>query len=181
LGVNQQKNRARRYEKMKKLIFVAIILTALVALSVSGYAATTTSNLDVSANVVGACTVTTSPVNFGDIDGMSFVSANGDVTVNCPTGTNYNIALDAGLNYDGGSRNLVSDDAINLRYRLESADTMLEWGDMDFANTYPAGESVPDTGNGLDQPHTVQGTMDLTGMTPSPGLYTDVVGVTVHY
>jgi spore coat protein U-like protein len=56
-----------------------------------------------------------------------------------------------------------------------------EWGDVDFANTFPGGSSLADTGTGIAQPHTVYGYVaNLLGGQP-PGTYTDTVLVTVHY
>jgi spore coat protein U-like protein len=171
---------------MKKLIFIAIMLTALVALSVSSYAATTTSNLNVSANVVSACTVTTSSVNFGDTDLSNTSYANGDVSVNCPEGTAYNIALDAGLHLITSPflyRTVQDSGGSQVWYLLwKDNGSQQEWGDSDFANTYADGSSLADTGSGAIQPHTVYGQLIGSSCTTcAAGTYTDVVKVTVHY
>jgi spore coat protein U-like protein len=164
---------------MKKLIISLFIMVLGISLSGAAYGATATEFLNVSANVVPACTVSTTAVNFGDTDGSADVFANGDVTVNCSSGIQYNIALDAGLNYDLISRR-VSDGVNYIRYELyKDAANANQWADSDFANTYPFGLSVPDTGDGTDQPHIVYGY--LSSPSGPVGTYTDVITVTVHY
>jgi spore coat protein U-like protein len=171
---------------MKKLILSLFIMALGISFAGAAYGAgSVTAILDVSVNLVPACTVTVTPIDFGDYDGIASVPgapnglANGDVTVNCSDTVSYNIALDAGLHYNAPNRE-VSDGVNGIGYGLyqDSAYTT-EWGDSDFGNTYAAGLSQGDTGNGLDQPHTVYGGL---GASSGPlGPYTDVVTVTVHY
>jgi spore coat protein U-like protein len=164
---------------MKKLIISLFIMALVISLSGAAYGATTTGILDVSANVVPVCTVSTTAVSFGSYDGTAAVLENGDVTVNCATGTLYNIALDAGLNFAGGWRN-ISDGVNFISYALYKDTIATEWGDFDFANTYTTGSSVGDTGAGTSQPHIVYGKLFGAVLGPT-GPYTDVVTVTVHY
>ena len=156
-----------------------VIVSACLALSTGASAATATTSLDVSVTVVPACTVTATGITFPDYDGSSLVIAYGDVTVNCSLGTEYNIALDAGLYYDGFNR-FVSDGANTLLYTLYKPSGGPVWGDSDFANTYPSGASLADTGDGSDQPHEVRGLIASGYYMPS-GVYSDTVTVTVHY
>ena len=168
---------------MKKMVLiVSLIVLGLVSSVVIVYAGTETGTLDISANVVAVCTVTTSPVNFGDVTGeLPETYANGDVTVNCPEGQAYNIALDAGLYYDGNYR-FVGSSSPEVPYMLfKEAARSNEWGDSDFSNTFPYGSSIADTGTGVAQAHTVYGVLSGFSSVPAGTALTDAVTVTVHY
>jgi spore coat protein U-like protein len=167
---------------MKKLTPSLFIMVLGVTFAGSAHAAIETSTLDVSANVVPVCIVSTTPINFGDYDSDTGVYANGDVTVACTSGTIYNIALDAGLYFSGVDRLVADGTGSNtIIYGLfKDSGFANPWGDSDFSNTFPDGASLADTGIGTAQPHTVYG--DLSGgFTVPPDIYTDVVTVTVHY
>ena len=84
-------------------------------------------------------------------------------------------------NIVGAGYRAVSD-GINARmYRLFMDNVFgTQWGDSDFANTYPGGASVADTGSGAAQPHTVYGWLE-SGIVLPAGTYSDTVTVTVNY
>lgn len=165
---------------MKKLILSLAVIAVSLGLAAGAQAATSTTTLDVSFTAITSCTVTTSSVDFGSGIGLSGATGNGDVTVNCSSGTPYNIALDAGLHFTGAWRQIS--DGSNFRiyelfmYNLGGS----EWGDSDHANTYPKGASVADTGTGAAQPHTVYGGLGSGTIIPA-GAYSDTVTVTVYY
>jgi spore coat protein U-like protein len=168
---------------MKKLIITLFVLAFGIGLSGRAYAATAATTLDVSANSIASCTVTATPVAFGDYVG-NYLFANGDVTVNCTTGAAYTISLDAGSNYEAvflGDRHVcgASAPADCTPYRLfQDAGLLIEWGDA--GSTHPANFQVG-TGSGLDQPNTVYGQLSASISAPPPGLLTDIVNVTVAY
>jgi len=164
---------------MKQHLLAVTALTSFLGFSLGASAATQTATLDVSVDVGGACSVSTTGIAFS-YDSNVNTTANGDVTVTCTTGTPYNIALDAGLHYSGGYRH-VSDGTNTLQYVLgKDVSIGFEWGDSDYDNTYAFGSSLPDTGTGVAQPHTVYGLLYETPSAPT-GTYTDVVTVTVYY
>ena len=169
------------------------LMTAL-ALSVGAFgvnAGVETAILNVSATVQGVCTVSTAGVSFDHIPGVSTTVVDGDVSVNCPAGLPYQIALDAGQNYDGTFRR-VSDGTNFLPYALVHPDLSQEWGDSGLAGTYSFGFPLGDVGSGVPQPHKVVGLNDalrfidgvetqLFWSNPGAGTYTDIVNVTVSY
>lgn len=164
---------------MKKILSIASLIILSVVFSGITNASQTTGTLQVSANVVSVCTVTTSPVNFGNVTESSI--ANGDVTVNCPSGTAYHIALDAGQHLLGWRRVVLG--PYSVKYELDKIQGGPEWGDNDpgYANTYSYGSSVADTGNGANQAHTVYAyLLPFTGI-PAGTTLTDTVTVTVYY
>jgi len=168
---------------MKKILSAVCLITLSLVFAGITYASQTTGTLQVSANVVGVCTVTTSPVPFGNVTGNVYVFANGDVTVNCPAGTAYHIALDYGLHYSSGERR-ISSGTYNAYYGLfKTVAAPIPWGDNDpgYANTYPFGSSVADTGNGSIQAHTVYATLYNFSGIPVGTTLTDTVTVTVYY
>lgn len=63
--------------------------------SVSAWAATPSSDLTVSANVVNTCSVQGSSQAFGSAQ-PQLLQQSGNVAVNCSSGTTYSVALDAG-------------------------------------------------------------------------------------
>ncbi len=162
---------------MKRLLSF-VLIAVLAVFSSMAYGSTVNDRLDVRTTIIPACSVSTTTVSFGVHDGSAWVYANGDVTVTCASGTTYNIALDAGLAYDGNYRRVTDGLGTGIWYGLYKG-SFIEWGDSDFANTYSWGSSVADTGNGSAQPHNVQGKL-WSGFFPS-GTYTDVVTVTVYY
>jgi spore coat protein U-like protein len=164
---------------MKKLLLILVGLSVCMAFSVTTYAATETTTFDVNVTVVPACLVTATGITFPDYDGFNGVTSDGDVTVTCSSGVPYNIALDAGLYYAPGLRR-ISDGMNFIQYALWQGVSGPAWGDSDYANTYPAGSSLADTGDGTAQAHVVNGTISL-GQSAPPGAYSDTVTVTVHY
>jgi spore coat protein U-like protein len=163
---------------MKKIIHSTLFALAL-SLAFTGHAqaATATATLDVSATVGVTCEVSTTPVNFGAYSGMQMQIATGTITVTCSPDVPYNIALDAGQHHDGITRK-ISNGTDLIRYELGSTFTPVVWGDDGVTND---GITVAGIGVGYAQAHVVYAGLEELGYTPSDGIYTDVVGVTVHY
>ena len=166
----------------RRLVFSTILGLCIFS---SAHAGSVGATIDVSVNVVAACTVSTSsPFVIPDYDGSADVGGPiGTIDVTCSTGVSYNIALDGGQNYVLGSPSgrFLSDGVGNLLpYGLMTeADPTVFWGDSDFGATteWP---SVAAVGTGVLQTHTVPGGVGAGNDVPV-GLYSDVVIVTVHY
>lgn len=165
-------------------------LQALAVLLVMGanaaVAATTTTNLSVTATVSATCAVTTSPVAFGvyDPNAGSPTDATGTVSVTCVQGTTYTIALDAGANAstpgDAGTRRMLANASDHLPYTLylDAARTTV-WGDgANGTSLNPAAGSF--TGDGSAQAYTVYGRI-AAGQYVAAGAYADAVVATVTY
>jgi spore coat protein U-like protein len=164
---------------MKKLILSLSIMALGISLTGAAYGGSVASILDISANVVVTCTVSTTAVNFGDYSGTQIDNLGSDVTVNCTSGTQYNIAMDAGQHLAGTTRRMADGLGNYLGYAIYGPDNN-NWGDNDFANTYSLRPSVPGVGDGLDQSYTINARIFADQAVPI-GAYTDVVNVTVHY
>jgi spore coat protein U-like protein len=141
--------------------------------------------------VSASVSVSATPLYFGELSSTSSVQGESDISVTAMTGTIYNIALDAGQNYDGNSRRMVNEGGeggttpgtifVNYHLWAETGNPEIPWGDSDFANTYPEGPSEgPFTGNGTTQIYTAVATADpVTGVILDQ--FSDIITVTVHY
>lgn len=102
---------------MKSIKFFAVVLV-FAAVPVFGQSAD--APLDVTANVVANCTITTLPVDFGDYDPLAAGNDDdgvGTITIRCTRGAGVSIDLDLGLNAVGGLRHMT-DGTDNLNYEL---------------------------------------------------------------
>jgi spore coat protein U-like protein len=167
---------------MKRILAVSILTALVLAFAGIASADSRTANLQVTATVIGYCTVSTTAVDFGAITGESTALATGDVTVNCPLNTVYNVTLDAGQHSSEGFR-MISGGGSGVSYNLyKDGSRTSEWGDNGYGNTYMAGTSLPDAGTGSDQSHPVYGAIWGGFGGPAAGtVLTDTVLVTVYY
>lgn len=145
-------------------------------LSTAGTSATT--SFTASLNVAKDCLVSATNVNFGSHGILSSnVDTTGGVSVTCSPTTPYSVSLGNGQNGTGPvarrMRKGVGTEYITYGlYRDE--DRLLPWGDTVPTNT------VAGTGNGLARNIPVYARVPPQN-TPSPGLYTDTVVITVTY
>ena len=141
-------------------------------------AATSTSNMTVTATVQDNCTVSATALAFGGYNSASNRDGTATITVNCSTGTLYTVALDLGLGTGStlAARRMTGPQAGDLLgYQLYSdASRSVLWGLTAGVNT------VAGTGSGVDQPLTVYGRI-VAGQTVRAGAYTDTIGITVTY
>src|SRR5262245_66355004 len=93
------------------------LASAVVAVGV-GHAATTTGSLSVSGTVTaGGCTVDNPTLSFGSFSfplSAPGVSANSNVSVNCPSGISYSVDLGQGLHFSGTTRQLSAAVAVDV-------------------------------------------------------------------
>jgi spore coat protein U-like protein len=168
---------------MKKLAVAAALGLGVSMMSgESARAATDTDNLNVSATVNAACTITGGAVNFGvyDVTAAAANDAQGTISINCSTGAVVYVALGQGANADAASTDAapvrrMSDGGTNfLGYGLyQDAARNTLWG-----NT--AATAVNSTGTGAAVSLTVYGRIPALQAVGS-GSYTDTVIATVNY
>lgn len=151
---------------MRRFISLSI-LTIAAGLFAAGAAeaAQTTATFGVTANAVGACTVSAVPMDFGTIVGSSTLTSTGSITVNCTTGTPYSFGLTSGFNWN------IRNGGTNLPYSF--------FKNADFSGLYP-GSATVSAGTGTDQSYGVYGKMIVSG-SPTLGAYSDTVTVIVTY
>lgn len=141
-------------------------------------AATQTSNLNVTATVAGACSVTTSAIDFGQVSTTvtSNVDAQGAVNLLCVSGTGYSVTANGGGGGAIANRRLISGASL-LQYQLytDSARTTI-WGDG-TSN----GQAISGTGTGTTLSIPVYARISGDRSAAQPGTYNDTVVVTVTY
>lgn len=163
---------------MKLYLKTALGLTALAA-TAAAYSGTTTNTMAVSATVAIACSVSATPLTFGTVTANN-QTANSPISVNCPSGLAYKVALDKGLHGARGfSRKMSNGAGIFLSYSVSKPASTAQWGDGDFDSTYPDGTSVAGTGAGAAQTLTATGSIPTAGATP--GTFSDTITITVHF
>jgi spore coat protein U-like protein len=163
--------------KHKILRFLLLIVSASI---LSGQQQVTT-NLDVTAVVPEAVTVSATTLDFGILHVVNTTDGTATITVNASPALNYHIALDAGLNYESPARNVEFDKELIQYFLYKDAAYTEEWGDSDYANTYPMGSSAgPFLGIGAEQVYTVYGRAANSGGLVT-GTYTDTVTVTIQF
>jgi spore coat protein U-like protein len=101
------------------------------------------------------------------------------ISVQCTTGTAYEVALDAGIGVGAtvANRLMTGPGAATVTYSLyQDAGHTTVWGDT----TGGGGNTVTGTGNGAQQDLTVYGLVPAQ-TTPGAGDYTDTITVEVTY
>ena len=157
-----------------------LIASATLLAASPAAAATTSSTLDVEATVTANCTVSTSAIDFGDVNPLSGsnVDGTGGISVTCTSGTGWTAT--AGVGSGSGatfaSRRMTAGSDL-LSYNLyTNAGRTTVWGDGSGSTGTLTG-----TGNGAVQAVTIYGRVGSGQTTVPPGDYTDDVSVTVTY
>lgn len=154
----------------KYFISTALLLNTSIA-------STTSTTFNVTANVIAACSVSATDLNFGsytlaELDGQS------TITVTCTNGAPYSVALDVGTGSGATFDNrFMTSGANTLEYNLYTENTRTTiWGD----GTGPSTLSDNHTGSGIAQNLTVYGRVPA-GQTSISGAYADIITATVTY
>ncbi|WP_425336290.1 Csu type fimbrial protein [Sinorhizobium garamanticum] len=134
-------------------------------------------SFNVMANVAANCLVATQDVDFGSRGILdSSVDATGQLAVTCTPGSAYTVALNGGMANAPPTARKMFKGTETVTYGLYRDPARSQpWGD---AST--PGSTLTGTGNGNTQYLTVYGRVQ-SQTTPSPGVYTDTVVVTVTY
>ncbi|CAN5417845.1 spore coat U domain-containing protein [soil metagenome] len=156
---------------------LTVVLMASAAQVSNADAATATASMPISATVLSYCTITALPLPFGNYS-TAQVDASSSVSVLCTTSTAYSVGLDAGTGAGAtiAARKMTvaaGTDVLSYSLYLDSTRTSV-WGTTVGTNT-KAG-----TGSGLLQNIPVYGRV-AANQSPTPGVYTDTVTVTLTY
>jgi spore coat protein U-like protein len=144
------------------------------------FAQTSGANLETSAEITANCAVSTTPIDFGDVDvttGAAVLGAGG-ISVVCTNGTDWSASADAGT---GAGATLairqMSDGAETLNYVLYTEPTRTTiWGDGVTSTA-----TIDGTGSGAAQNKVIYGRITASQTGVSAGSYADTVAVTVTY
>jgi spore coat protein U-like protein len=131
----------------------------------------------VNATVIANCNVSASALNFGSSGLLSSsINATSTLTVDCTSGSAYNVGFDAGTATGATvtSRKMTNGTAAVNDALYSNAARTTNWGNTVGTDT------VSGTGTGASQSYTVYGSVPAQ-TTPSPGTYIDTITVTVTY
>lgn len=131
---------------------------------------------NVTANVENSCLVSAQNIDFGSHGVLSTnIDAAGELAVTCTPGTNYTVGLDGGLTGGAPTARKMAKGAEQITYGLfQNAGRTIAWGDTIGADT------VAGSGSGTAQNLPVYGRVPPQ-TTPTAGVYTDTIVVTVTY
>jgi len=169
-----------------KLVIAAGMLLGSAGLSMSAYAATSTSNMNVTTNIGMACTISTTDMTFAAYDPITAhastaLTANGAVITTCTVGSAGKVIIGQGEHPTAGStdgvpvrRMATSDDSSYLNYEVFSDEVSTVW-------TNEVASGVAYTASGSAQNMTVYGKVAAGQTGATQGSYADVLVVTVSY
>lgn len=143
----------------------------------SGNSSNASMTFTVTANVVPACSVSATTLDFGSLTGFmtTNVDATSTVQATCPPGIPYQIGLTNGLYDSGTTRRMAGGSSEFVTYELyRDSNRSQRWGNTQNSDT------VTSTGNGASQSTIVYGRV-APQATPSPSIYTDTITVNVFY
>lgn len=138
--------------------------------------------LSIRAQIANECRiVATGNANLGSVSAAAGpVSGIGSISVNCPSGTPFNIGLEPSNGHPAGFGDMSgspgNSDTVSYQLRTGSS-TGQVWGAT--ASATNVGNGVSGTGNGNTQDYSVYVTVPDTDVTPDS--YSDTVRVTVHF
>lgn len=163
-------NRIARYSLLSAILMAAALTYQPVK------AATATGSMQVSATVIGVCSVAGGNLAFGTYS-SSQLDQNTMLGVRCTNGTSFNVALDAGTGVGAttSARKMTSQEGGTLSYSVfrDVAKTSV-WGSS------PGTDTLTGTGTGLLQPIPVYASIPAN-QTPNPGQYADTLTITITY
>jgi spore coat protein U-like protein len=150
---------------------------------------TSTGNMDVSATIETACSVSASPMAFGVVLPGVVKETEAIITAVCTSGTTYTLDLGDGLFpiTTGGTgnqyRRQMSSAANRLPYVIYIDATRATQIDASAAGTLAYNNLLTSTvGNGLGQPVTIYGrVVGAESLAKVPGVYGDTVVVTIAF
>lgn len=163
---------------MKKLATIGALVLGLTAFGKTALAASTTTNMAVTANVAHSCSIQAGTLAFGTYDPIVNHATNpldgtSTLTVACTKGTPANIQLDVGANASGATRRLSDGAGAFINYEIyNDSSRSTVWNATNVVN-YTAPSRAPST-------FTAYGRIPAAQDVPM-GSYTDTVVATINY
>jgi spore coat protein U-like protein len=167
-----------------RLSIIAVAISVAMA-STNAFAATQTSNIEVSATIAAGCSISATPISFGAYDPISAngvsgsdLTVTGTVSTTCTSGSTATLQLDQGVNHDSGSTL-----AVPVRRMLSGTTDFLGYGlfsDASHSVAFDGVTGVSVVSNGTSHDTTVYGLIPKGQMLPV-GSYNDTVVATVSF
>ncbi len=173
-----------KYMMLRRFALASVLLIASSA--APAMADTATANLNVTASVGATCSITTTPLYFGNFTAGANKDVNASVITNCTTGlVGAKVTLSQGANAAGGSTDSaplrrLTDGATTPNYLSYFLYTDAPGGNV-WGNTDATSETIP-PGTGANQTTPIYGRIPSAGnSSPVAGNYTDTVVATITY
>jgi spore coat protein U-like protein len=150
--------------------------TDTITASITGSFTTGIGSFSVTSTVVPGCTVGATNLAFGAYTN-ALINSTSTITVTCPSGTTYQVGLNAGTASGATvtNRNMTGPGGALLGYKLfRNAAHTLNWGSTVGSDT------LAGSGNGSAQLLSVYGQLP-GGQSARPGNYSDTITVTITY
>jgi spore coat protein U-like protein len=161
---------------MSKVTVIHICLFGILFIPTTAFAETDSKTMTVSASISSICSISTTPLNFGEVELTGATNATATLSVQCTNGGAWTIGMDEGLNFVAAARFLKSGTQ-KLAYDLFTDPAR-------GARWTGAGAGLKSgTGTGAQQIVTVYGQVTTgqiliaTGGVP----YTDTITVTMNF
>ena len=178
----EQEMKTKLNQSKLKLAIVSAMLVGSAAITAPTYATDLDADLDVSASINVACTITTTDLTFGNYDPIITNATDplnkmASVTSTCTVGAAGTILLDNGENYtEGSGRQMVhsTDTTSYLKYGVSNASYGgANWGIGDDGVSY--------AGTGSAVLEDIYGQVGAGQNTAVDGSYTDLIVATINY
>ena len=174
-----------RGDRARRAVAVSTIVAITVALALSHTAArarSATANLPVTATVQSACAASANPLAFATYTaGLGSVTGTTTITVKCSSALGFQVALGPGVTPGGSiSQRLLTNGSQSLQYNLYTTSNLSTlWGDGTTGVTLSGMASGEGRATSLtvfaELPDSVMNRLAM------PGIYNDVVTVTITY
>jgi len=174
----------------KTMVLLALLISAA-SFILPAYATSTTTNMNVTANISATCTMSNTDLDFGDYDATGTNSsrdllATATISTSCTSGTNGVISMSGGSHVlfcvsSKCHRQMANQDETSfLRYNIYTNES-LSWGSVWSDNTSATNEVVQVIGSGVSQNTTVYGEITKNQRNAAAGSYTDTITITLNY
>jgi spore coat protein U-like protein len=172
---------------MKKTLVPITLALALVAIAPAAFAATATSPLTLSATVVNNCTITTTPVGFGNYDPLSASvnNASGTVVITCTKNAATTITLANGNSYSAPNRRM-SDGTNFMNYEIYQPPTNVAGAACTWVSPVRWGAAGAEIFTPTAAPSKAARTYNVCGQIPAgqdlaAALFNDTVVATINF
>lgn len=157
----------------------ALAVCCAVVASGSAFAATTTSQMTITATIDPACQILSmpTPTSNGTV-GTLYQAPNATISTTCSAGVPYSVTVDSGLNGAMFFRQMTDGNGNFFSNDIYDADTLSWIGDQGYADTFPFGAPANRVGNGASQDVHLAFWINPGSVA---GVYSDTVTVTLTY
>lgn len=150
---------------MKKITKALAVAAFGMVAAGAAQAQSATSNFQVTANVLAACTISATDLVFGDYVASAAKTSTSSVTVTCTNGTSYSVAITGGST----GRAMTGPGGATLNYGM--------YNDAGYTIAFGVAAAL---GNGAGQAYTVHGRVPASQFV-TVGAYAETVQVVVAY